>query len=250
LVEQQIIARVLGSLDDKIELHRRMNQTLDATALAIFKAGFVDFEVTQDEAGTIQDLAEIGREIINPSDYPDTLFEHYSIPAFDAGKIPYPEKGSSIRSAKLSVPPGAVLLSKLNPRIPRVWLPSVDPSLHSICSTEFLVVSPKEFRSTKEFLYSLFCSSEFMDRFASRTTGTSGSHQRVRAEDLLRLKIQVPAREVCEQYSTIVRPVFEKAARNVEESRTLATLRDFLLPKLLSGEIRVRDAEKIAESAL
>lgn len=69
------------------------------------------------------DVAAFSRGSLNPAESPDEIFDHYSIPAFDDGGRPRPEAGASIRSAKFRVPEGAVLLSKLNPRIPRVWLP-------------------------------------------------------------------------------------------------------------------------------
>jgi len=247
---QREIARTLSTLDDKIELNRRMNQTLEAMARAIFKSWFVDFDPAADDQpwpqrlGTIGELGTIGRESLSPADYPVEFFDHYSIPAFDEGKIPKAERGDGIKSNKFVVPSVAVLLSKLNPRIPRVWLPSISAEQRSICSTEFLVIVPMEIPDG-EFLYSLFCSSEFMDRFATRTTGTSGSHQRVRPEDLLRMEVAVPFSKAREYYSATVGPLFGKMAQTLQESRVLAALRDTLLPKLLSGEIRVKQAERM-----
>jgi type I restriction enzyme, S subunit len=250
LSEQVAIVRILGSLDDKIELNRRINQTLEAMVRAIFKSWLVDFEPVVEllpwtqGTGTIGELARIQKNSLNPADYAAEQFSHYSLPAFDEGMIPRLESGESIRSNKFIVPKGAVLLSKLNPRIPRIWLPMPSEGNRAICSTEFFVVVPKE-PSDREFLYSLFSSSAFMERFALRTTGTSGSHQRVRPEDLLRMGIAIPTAAARESYSTTVGPLLSKVAQNREESQTLATLRDTLLPKLLSGEIRVKHAEKI-----
>lgn len=155
--EQRAIAHTLGTLDDKIELNRQMNETLEVMARAIFKSWFVDFDPVhskvegrqpfgmnaeyaalfpdslQDsqikqipkgwQVGKIGELASLSRETVNPGDYPDEAFDHYSIPAFDEGRKPKEEKGAEIKSNKFAVPQDAVLLSKLNPRIPRIWLP-------------------------------------------------------------------------------------------------------------------------------
>lgn len=79
------------------------------------------------EVGTLGDVVELLRDQVNPLDYPDTLFRHFSIPAFDKGQWPKDELGKAIKSQKTRVVPGVVLLSKLNPEIERVWLVDVKP---------------------------------------------------------------------------------------------------------------------------
>jgi len=252
LAQQEQIVVILNALDDKIELNRRMNQTLEAMTRAIYKSSFEGFDHVDDEQPwsqnlrNLSELATISRGALSPADYPTEDFEHYSLPAFDEGKTPRLEKGAEIKSNKFLIPANAVLLSKLNPRIPRVWLPLISLEFRSICSTEFLVIVPSEI-SDREFLYSLFCSTEFMDRFATRTTGTSGSHQRVRPDDLLRMEVAVPSVSARKRFSATIRPVLGKIAHNLRESKTLAAMRDSLLPRLLSGEIRVKQAERIVE---
>ncbi len=78
-------------------------------------------------------------------------------------------------------------------------------------------------------------------------TGTSGSHQRVKPEDLLGMDVVVPGKACILQFSETSKPLYRRMAQNLEQSRTLAATRDALLPKLLSGEIRVKDAEKMLE---
>lgn len=249
--EQKRIARTLGALDDKIDLNRRMNQTLESMARAIFKSWFVDDDVAVGamDLGVVEDLVVLHKESLDPSSNPEELFDHYSIPAFDSNRYPAKEAGGNIKSNKSIVPKGAILLSKLNPRIPRAWRPRLCGDRRSISSTEFLVVTPRHGENDRDFIYSLFCSKEFMDTFASRATGTSGSHQRVRPDDLLAASCPVPNPELRRRYSEVVGPMFEKIDATREESRTLAALRDTLLPKLLSGEIRVKQAEKIVGEA-
>jgi type I restriction enzyme S subunit len=240
--EQCAIASVLGALDDKIELNRRMNETLEAMARALFQSWFVD--ATQAglpkswREGKVSDLATLSRDGLNPGEFPDEIFDHYSIPAFDEGRTPKPETGDTIKSNKFIVSPDCVLVSKLNPRIPRVWLPDLRGENRAICSTEFLIMIPKPGVS-REFLFCLFTNESFISVFATMVTGTSGSHQRVKPESLLGMDAVIPPQSLIRSFTEMTAPLLERVNHNIAESRTLAALRDPLLPKLLSGEIRV-----------
>jgi type I restriction enzyme S subunit len=262
--ERSAIAHILGTLDDKIELNRQMNQTLEAMAQALFKSWFVDFEPFRDQGmqdspqgeipvgwrvGKLEEIAVLHRESINPSDYPNEVFDHCSIPAFDEGRMPKAETGDEIRSNKFRIPNGAVLISKLNPRFPRAWLPLDIEHRRSICSTEFLVVTPRG-DSGREYFYSLFCSARFLATFSTLVTGTSSSHQRVRPEDLMSIDLVIPPGKVISSFSDKVRPLLTLVNHNLAENGTLASSREALLPKLLSGEIRVKDAEKFVEEKI
>jgi len=264
LPEQRAVATILGALDDKIELNQQMNQTLEAMAQAFFKSWFVDFEPFRDQGmedsplgeiprgwrmGTVSNIAVLRRQSITPSDFPDEFFDHYSIPAFDEGRMPKVEEGEQIKSNKFEVPNKAVLISKLNPRFPRVWLPSIGSSRRSVSSTEFLVALPKE-NYTPEYIYSLFGSASFFEMFSTLVTGTSSSHQRVRPEDLLTMDTIISSKEATISFTDAVRPLHERVKRNLYEASTLVAIRDALLPKLLSGDIRVKDAEKFVEEAV
>jgi type I restriction enzyme S subunit len=243
LPEQHAIADILGTLDDKIDLNRRKNETLEAMVQALFESWFVKGD-GNGESGKVTDILILSRETITPGEFPEEIFDHYSIPVFDEGLLPKPETGDQIQSNKFIVPAGAVLLSKLNPRIPRIWLPSVSQIRRSICSTEFLVTIPKPGVS-REYLYGLFKSPPFLDVFGTLITGTSGSHQRVKPEYLLAMNTEVPVKERVAKYTALVRPLHERVALNLEESHALAALRDALLPKLISGELRIPNAERI-----
>ena len=240
--EQKAIASVVGSLDDKIELNRRMNETLEALAQSLFKSWFVD--ATQSalpkgwREGKVSDLATLSRDGLNPGEFPDETFDHYSLPAFDEDRTPKPERGDTIMSNKFIVPPNCVMVSKLNPRIPRIWLPDLRGQNRAVCSTEFLVATPKPGVS-REFLYCLFINESFVNVFTTMVTGTSGSHQRVRPESLLNMDTPIPPASLIQKFTETVAPMLKRISQNINESRTLAALRDALLPKLLSGELRV-----------
>lgn len=271
--EQERIAALLGALDDKIELNRRMNETLEAMARAIFEDWFVTFGPTRAklegrppylapdlwplfpnrlEAGgkpegwalcPLSVVARLERETVSPASCPDELFDHYSIPAFDAGRSPVREIGVGILSNKMLVSPGTILLSKLNPEIPRVWLIDADPTVRSICSTEFLVLSPTV-AGGRAFLYCVLIDPSFTQRLQAQVTGTSKSHQRVKPQSVLDAHVIAPQPDVLKAFQYQVMPLLDRLLANQRESRTLAATRDLLLPRLMSGELRVKDAEK------
>ena len=260
LFEQRAIAEVLGSLDDKIELNRRMNRTLEQMAAAIFKAWFVDFEPVQAkaagatrfptmpqpvfdalpteftdsplgpipkgwEAVSLSDVATLSKESLNPSEFPEEVFDHFSIPAFDDGQRAARDAGQAIKSNKFVVPDYCVLISKLNPRFPRIWLPPKRGQRRQIASTEFLVTLPKKVVS-REFLFCLASSAAFRDAMLARVTGTSGSHQRVKPTDFLAITIVAPPSETLAGFTDFVSPLFEYVENNRHMSVTLAAIRD------------------------
>ena len=136
-------------------------------------------------------LVIVHREQVNPLDYPQQDFLHFSIPAYDDGQRPVTQKGYEIKSSKFLVPPDSVLLSRINPRFPRVWLPNIDASVPAVASTEFLVCTPKD-GIDRRFLFYACLSPQFYKELRGRVTGTSSSHQRVRPEDALSIPVPVP----------------------------------------------------------
>jgi type I restriction enzyme S subunit len=244
LSEQRAIAHILGSLDDKIELNRRLNETLEALARAIFDDMFGD----KTPNAVVGDLADIERDSVSPMEHKDELFDHFSLPAFDEARRPVRECGGSIKSNKFVVRAGAVLLSKLNPAIPRVWYPRVRREPRSIASTEFQVMRPR-MTSSPEFLYCLLRSEPVRDHLVGLASGTSNSHQRVKPDDLLATPAPMPSANSLDSFTRTARPMLERVNASIDESASLAALRDALLPKLLSGELRIPDAEKLVEAA-
>jgi type I restriction enzyme S subunit len=226
---------------------------LDPATAALFPDSFQDSESGRIPngwaVGTVSDLATLSRGAINPGDFPTEIFDHFSLPAFDNGATPKAELGSTIMSNKFTVTPNSVLLSKLNPRIPRIWLPELHASRRSICSTEFMVACSKPGVS-REYLFSLFTSSAFASIYGMLVTGTTGSHQRVPPDNMLGMKIVIPPPSLIRAFTDVAKPMFDRINRNTEQSRTLATLRDTLLPKLLSGELSVAEASATMEASV
>jgi type I restriction enzyme S subunit len=181
----------------------------------------------------------VARETLDPRAFPEEVFEHYSIPAYDEGREPKIEAGEQIKSNKFLVPEGPILVSKLNPRFPRVWFPEISNVRRSICSTEFIVLAPRGV-ATREYLYCLCISEWLFNTFSTLVTGTSSSHQRVKPDDLMGMQVVIPNDKAVSEFSDLTAPLLRHAVKRHEQSRTLAALRDALLPKLISGEIRVK----------
>ena len=189
------------------------------------------------EVGCFGDVVEQIRDKENPLASPETIFHHFSIPAFDEEQWPKIERGENIKSQKSRVLPGMVLLSKLNPEIERVWLVDVDASDRAVCSTEFLVLRPWP-PYGRAFPYCLGRSPAFLQKLSSLVTGTSKSHQRAQADAVLALPVVLCPKPLAELFERRVAAFLQMTQVNRRESRTLTALRDVLLPKLISGEIR------------
>ena len=251
LPEQRGIAHILGTLDDKIELNRRMNETLEAMARALFKDWFVDFGPTRakaesrdpylapeiwdlfpdklDEDGKpegwevfrLNQIAKHHTKVLSPAATPDTEFEHFSLPAFDAGRRPAIDKGLSIKSNKTLVPKRAVLLSKLNPEIPRVWLPEDPSQRQQIGSTEFLALVPSVIAG-RALLFCLFSDDRFREMLQSTVTGTSKSHQRISPKSLYEREVIAGNIQLFARFEELAHYLLAKTLANRSEAWTLA----------------------------
>ena len=240
VVEQRAIAEVLGALDDKIEANRRVIDRAEHLARACA-------ESSPDKVA-LGDVASVERNTRAPAMFAREEVDHYSIPAFDSMGLPIREIGGNIKSGKYEVTGTMVLVSKLNPHIPRVWYASTETGTLAIASTEFICVRPSDGVSPEE-LWACCSSSQFTTEFQERVTGTTGSHQRVRPEDAMAVSIPDPRSLSDATRSTISDTVVLASAVRREITR-LADLRDTLLPKLLSGELRVREAEELVGEAV
>ena len=282
LKDQREIAALLRCFDDRITLLRETNATLEAIAQALFKSWFVDFDPVRakmegrvpegmDEAtaalfpdsfeetelgevpwgwtvGTLSKLMSLHRGTVTPGLLPDTEFQHFSLPAFDEGQMPVVELGSAIRSNKTTVPVDAVLLSKLNPHIPRIWLPS-NIGGNAVCSTEFLPFVPCG-SGTTTFIYCMLAAPYFSKTLAQLVTGTSNSHQRIKPEGVLSLTNVIPSPDVIAAFDQIADALFGRLKANREEVVSLANMRDSLLPRLISGHLRLPAAQDLAEDTV
>ena len=237
--EQRTIAELLGTLDEKIDLVRRQNQTLEAMAETLFRQWFLEAAQDHWTEYSVGDFASHLKQGIQPGDQPSTDFLHFSLPAFDEGMRAVVETGSQILSNKFRVTEGVLLVSKLNPRVSRIWpIQKLPDGVQAICSTEFQVLKPKN-PALFGYLYGLLTSSDAREALTMAASGTSGSHQRVRPEDILAIRTSLPNIDLAERFSSWVEPVLSRRQRNIEQIAQLERMRDTLLPKLMSGEVRV-----------
>jgi type I restriction enzyme S subunit len=279
LKEQQAIACILGALDDKIELNRRMNRTLEEMARALFKSWFVDFEPVRCKAAGQQppglashiadffpdsfEKSEIG-EIprgwkvhilanifeINPS---RQLSKGIVAPYLDMANMPTQghspeywinrEYGSGMKFIN-----GDTLLARITPCLENGKTAYVDFLKEGEVgwgSTEYIVLRPREPIPTI-FGYLLARTDDFRAFAIQRMTGSSG-RQRVPAESISHYRLAAPSAlsSIFKTFGQLTNPMFERMRLAMEQSRTLSIIRDALLPKLISGELRVPDAERI-----
>ena len=274
LREQRAIAATLGALDDKIDLNRRMNETLEALARALFKDWFVDFGPTRAKmegrapyldrdiwelfpdrlvenghkkvpegwsTGTFGDVAMQCGESVRPDTLDPTTpyigLEHMPRRSIALSKW---AGAGKVSSGKLSFRRGDFLFGKLRPYFHKVGIAPVD----GICSTDIVVLNAREQHGAS---FVLACISQ--DEFVAFTKRTSDGTKMPRTSwgRMEQFRLCVPCEHTLQIFDELARPILNRIIDNVHESRTLAALRDLLLPRLMSGEIRVGDAGRTAK---
>jgi type I restriction enzyme S subunit len=239
LERQKIIGEIHYYLNKKIDLLHRQNATLEKMAETLFRQWFVKEAKEDWEIGKVSDFALHFKDSIQPQKKHTTLYSHYSIPSYDNSKTPIKELGSEIQSNKYKVPAYCILFSKLNPhKDKRVWLLQNEVESNGICSTEFQVVLPKK-KQHLYFLYGWLSLNDNYNEIASGVGGTSGSHQRIEPKTIYEYQCPLITDDEVERYNIQIEPVFKKQVINQNQIRTLTALRDNLLPKLMSGEVKV-----------
>ncbi|WP_322783531.1 restriction endonuclease subunit S [Microbacterium paludicola] len=238
LAEQRAIAATLGALDDKIESNRRAVVSISDLLDAQSEKSGADLPTVP-----LGVIATSVKDTVNPSKLGDAVVDHFSLPAFDAGARPERVAAATIKSNKFKVPRSAVLLSRLNPRFNRTWWASAGAEASALASTEFLVLASEDDLELAG-VWLAVRDPFFREELPKRVTGTSGSHQRVRPDDVL--TIEVPDfRSAAPEVKHSALALLMRAESLRMESDRLTALRDALLPELLAGRIRV-PAEGVA----
>jgi type I restriction enzyme S subunit len=240
LPEQRAIAEVLGALDDKIEANRAVAGRAEAIAIRL--------PILVDKTTPVGAVAHSAHTTVAPAYFAGKEVEHFSLPAFDASRLPLIESGDAIKSGKYLLEGPTVLISKLNPHIPRVWMATPSGTWPAVTSTEFVGLTSAT-DSPTEVLWALCASDSFRSQLLEMVKGTTGSHQRVSREDILALEIPDPKAMDRDMRETIAALVCLAGGVGRESAR-LASLRDAMLPRLLSGEFRVREAEALVEEVV
>lgn len=238
---QRKTAQVLAAIDDRIENNSKINDNLQQQAQTLFAEHFCLRGGDSIPDGwsliSLGDVAVISNKSFNPLKQPETMLEHYSIPAFDETRYPVFELSTAIKSNKFVVDEDCFMISKLNPTTKRVWRPYCMTD-NAVCSTEFIVYKAKE-RMLTDFLYSLIDSVQFSDFMCSHVTGSTGSRQRTIPSDTLQYQFYLPTAEEIAAFSAVVAPMYAQIRINAMENARLKDLRDSLLPRLMSGDIEV-----------
>jgi len=285
LDEQKAIAHILGTLDDKIELNQQMNQTLEAIARALFKSWFIDFDPVRAKLDGRQPIGmDAETAALFPAEFEDSAIgkipKGWTYQAADTiadvgiGKTPprkehkwfsmnpkdirwasirdMGESGTFISKTKeylisdslsqfniRTVPDNTVILSfKLT--IGRVALTDGEIATNEAIA-HFSLPSTTSFSSVYLYLY--------LEAFDyNRLGNTSSIAQAVNSKIIKAMPILNPGTKMLESFTRQVLNIFEKIKQTQRESEALSSIRDALLPKLLSGEIRVQDAEKLVEA--
>lgn len=257
LKEQRRIAAILGALDDKIELNRKMSRTLEEIAQAIFKSWFIDFDghvdLVDSELGPIprgwevspfESYAELVKQRVPAT--PDKDAEKYvaldDMPSKSLDLSKY-RPGSAVNSSIIRFQRGDILFGSMRPYFHKVGLAQFD----GITRTTTFVLRPRNIELT-HFLLLHFASDVVIQFSTDSSVGTTIPY--IKWDALGRYRIAVPPEPVLEDFEKILRPMLDRIAATGQESRTLAELRDTLLPKLISGEIRVPEVEEAVEEAV
>jgi type I restriction enzyme S subunit len=232
--EQRAIAATLGALDDKTASDRKIS----SVALSLLDRLA---EIAEQSLPTVPvtSLVETPRDSFVPANLADQPVDHFSLPAFDSNGRPDRVPGEEIKSGKLRVAEPSVLVSRLNPRIDRTWFAVPDLSVPAAASTEFCVMRPREGLSLGA-LWLAVRSEQFRSGLISRVTGTSGSHQRVRPDDVLSLA--VPDVRSLANEARQADSLLDVSRQRLREATRLEALRNSLLPGLLSGDVGVAQA--------
>lgn len=238
--ERLAIAGVLGALDDKIELNRRMNRTLEAIAQAVFRSWFVENE--EAEGWDVVPLPEIIE--VNPT---RSLKKGDIAPYLDMANMPTQgHRGIEWRDRPFGSGTkfinGDTLLARITPCLENGKTAFVDflkDGQVGWGSTEYIVLRPKP-PLPPEYGYYLARSEDLRNYAIQNMTGTSG-RQRTPASCFDSFLVSVPPEKLAKKFGEFAKYVIDKIRANDEESRALTCIRDTLLPKLMRGEVRVKD---------
>ena len=240
--EQDRIASVLSSLDDKIDLLHRQNQTLESMAETLFRQWFVKEAEEGWEAGTLGDIANNARNTAKVGEF-DSDCKYVALEHIERRNIALKRysAGSDVSSNKYYFEVGDILFGKLRPYFHKVCF----TSFSGICSTDILVIRPK---NSDWFLFCLFAF--FQNGVIDYANLGSGGTRMPRTDwkTLALYPIAIPYIETLKRFNEVVFPSLNKIQANLHQIRTLEKLHDTLLPKLMSGEVRVQLAQ--AEAAI
>jgi len=254
LEEQDQIVSILKSLDDKIEVNRRINENLEQQAQALFKSWFVDFEPFKDGEFVESELGMIPKgwrveSLSSIADYINGLaMQKYRPEEGEKGlpvlKIKELGQGSvddnselcspSLIGDKYIIKDGDIIFSWSGTLMVKVWCGG-----KCGLNQHLFVVVPKNYSKWYVYQWTKYHLDNFI-RIAKDKAVTMGH---IKRGELDKAKVVIPDNDNLARIDALMEPIFNQIISNELESRRLATLRDTLLPKLMSGEIKVNDMQ-------
>jgi type I restriction enzyme S subunit len=271
---QRSVADFLGAIESRIDLLRQTNTTLEAIAQALFKSWFVDFDLVHAKAeGREPEAMDAATAALFPSEFEEselglipkgwrttTLRDAFEInprrPLRKGVTVPYLDMASVPTSGHVPTPPtdrefssgtkfqnGDTLLARITPCLENgktAHVDFLDDGQIGWGSTEFIVLRPKT-PLTPYFGYLLTRQSEFRAFAIQAMTGTSG-RQRVELGQLEQFLLTIPDEAVAAAFGSFVEPIRKTISANADRAATLAALRNALLPRLVSGKLRLPGA--------
>ncbi len=273
IAAQRAIAHILGTLDDKIELNRRMGETLEGMARALFKSWFVDFDPVRAKAagrdpGLPPHLAALFPDSFEDSELGEIprrwgVGSVYSIASVIYGA---PFASRLFNGARAGLP--LIRIRDLKDQCPELFTTEEHPKGYRVASGDLLVGMDGEFRAylwcgpaawlnqrvccfkpsggvSRSFVH--YSIEEPLAFFERSKTGTTVVH--LGKADIDTFRVVLPSPELRAAFGRVADPIDSRMVALANESRTLASLRDTLLPKLISGELRVPKAERAVEAA-
>lgn len=234
LPEQRAIASMLSSLDDKIDLLHRQNKTLEGMAEALWRKMFVEEAEPGWKRGKLRDIADNIRESVSVNDLQNHEYyvglehlerKHFALYSWG--------NATAVKSNKTLFSKKDILFGKLRAYFHKVCFAPID----GVCSTDILVIRPNE-RAVFPFCLLWFSSEDVVNYSDASSGGTR--MPRTSWDTLAAYEIAIPPKDIIVEFNRQILPMIRKIEQNVFSIRTLSRLRDTLLPKLMSGEVRVK----------
>lgn len=240
---QRRIADILGALDDKIELNRRMNETLEEMAQTLY---YHLFDGSVDGEGVrLDEFVNIKPRMPVPDD--DEVLTYVGMADVDPNRMSVTDYGEKEYTSGRRFINGDTLMARITPSLENGKTAFVDflsEGEMAFGSTEFTVMRAEE-GTSPYFVYCCARDEDFRGYAISTMTGSSG-RQRVQENLLGEYAFEDYSQEDMTAFHKKAEPLFKLISSNTSENRALAETRDYLLPKLISGEIEVDAAEDAA----
>lgn len=236
--EQKVIAAILSSLDDKIDLLHRQNKTLESMAETLFRQWFVEDAQEDWEEVKVSDFVELNKTTIGKG-YSHQMIEYLDTGSLTAGKIENLQSlnlSDSPSRAKRIVQHNDVLISTVRPDQKHYGIIK-NPKDNLVASTGFCVLTAKGI--DPHFIYLLLTNDEMTEYLHTIAEGSTSTYPSLKPSDIGAITFRMPSTEKLNSFSVIAKDSWGKINSNHIQIKILEKLRDRLLPKLMSGEVKV-----------